>query len=524
MHLPNKLITALLSLVIFVSLAPFAFAQGASESKAANQSADPAERARRWEANAASIALNEKDAPLRLSLAQVMEAYKIPGLSIAVIDNFQVVFAKGYGVISTGSASAVTSKTLFQAGSISKPVAAAAALSLVQQGKLALDENVNEKLKSWKVPDNEFTKTEKVTLRRLLSHTGGLTIHGFPGYDVDDPRPTIVQVLDGEKPANTQAVRVDIVPGTKFRYSGGGITIEQLMMTEVTGKTFPVLLRETVLDKIGMTDSSYEQPLPAARAAATAEGTNADGKPVHGKWHIYPEMAAAGLWTTPQDLAHFAIETALSKQGKSNRILTERMTREMLTPVLDDVGLGFFIDKENPGQFGHDGADEGFQARFTMNADTGKGVVIMANSDAFLGASDLLIAAVAREFDWRYKSPSNVFGRVLLIAKVKGAAAALEYCEKLPKTSPTGEGVGEGMLNGIGYSLLYSRQEADGIVVFRRVVEMYPQSANAFDSLGEAYAKTGQKALAIANYQRSLQLNPKNENAIERLKKLNESN
>jgi CubicO group peptidase (beta-lactamase class C family) len=524
MNLVKKLSIPLLSLVIFASLSPLLPAQGSAESKAANPSTDAAERARRWEANAASIALNEKDPPLRLSLAQVMETYRIPGFSIAVVDNFQVVFAKGYGVISPGSPSAVTSKTLFQAGSISKPVAATAALSLVQQGILALDENVNEKLKSWKVPDNEFTKTEKVTLRRLLSHTGGLTIHGFPGYDVDAPLPTIVQVLDGEKPANTQAVRVDIVPGTKFRYSGGGITIEQLMMTEITGKTFPILLRETVLDKIGMTDSSYEQPLPAARAVATAEGTHGDGKPVHGKWHIYPEMAAAGLWTTPTDLAHFAIETALSKQGKSNRILSEKMTREMLTPVLDDVGLGFFIDKESPGQFGHNGADEGFQALLSMNADTGKGVIIMANSDAFLGASDFLVSAVAREFGWNYKSPSNVYGRVLLIAKVKGATAALEYCDKLPKASLSVEGVDEGMLNGIGYSLLYSGQETDAIVVFRRIVELYPRSSNAYDSLGEAYMKTGQKELSIANYRRSLQLDPKNQNAMDRLKKLSESN
>jgi CubicO group peptidase (beta-lactamase class C family) len=166
-----------------------------------------------------------------------------------------------------------------------------------------------------------------------------------------------VQVLNGEKPANTDPIRVDTVPGTLWRYSGGGVTIEQLLMMDVTGKAFPPLMNELVLDKIGMSDSSYEQPLPAARAVMTAGGTNGDGTEVHARRHVYPEMAAAGLSTTPTDLAKFAIEIALSKQGKSNRILQQKITNEMLTPVMNDVGLGFFLDKDNPGQFGHDGAD-----------------------------------------------------------------------------------------------------------------------------------------------------------------------
>jgi len=186
-------------------------------------------------------------------------------------------------------------------------------------------------LKTWKVPENEFTKEQKVTLRRLLSHTAGLTVHGFPGYDVDAPLPTVGQILNGEKPANTDPIRVDFVPGTKFRYSGGGVTIEQLLMMDVTGKEFPALMHETVLDKIGMTASSYEQPLPPARAALTADGTYQDGKPVHGRWHIYPEMAAAGLWTTPTDLAKFAIEIAKSWNGKSNRVLSQKTVEEMLS-------------------------------------------------------------------------------------------------------------------------------------------------------------------------------------------------
>ena len=447
-----------------------------------------------------------------------MKLYKAPAMSIAVIDHYKVVDVKAYGVVGAGSNIPVTTRTLFQAGSISKPVAATAALHLVEQSKLSLDEDVNQKLKTWKVPENEFTKTEKVTLRRLMSHSAGLTVHGFPGYDVDAPLPNIVQVLNGEKPANTAPIRVDVVPGTIARYSGGGITIEQLMMTDVTGKAFPDLMRETVLDKIGMNDSSYEQPLPTARAAMTAGGTNIDGKGVHGKWHIYPEMAAAGLWTTPTDLAKFAIEIALSKQGRSNRILSQQMTQQMLTPGLDHIGLGFFLDKDNPGQFGHGGADEGFQALLTMNADTGQGLAIMVDSDNGISVANWVLRRVVAEYGWNYKLPPEDSGdKLFLVAKLKGTAAALDEYNELKKED---HATGEFTLNALGYQLLFSGMHSDAVQVLRKNVEEYPQSSNVYDSLAEAYMKVGQKDLAIQNYEKSLQLNPKNDNAVEQLKKL----
>jgi CubicO group peptidase (beta-lactamase class C family)/predicted transcriptional regulator YdeE len=457
---------------------------------------------------------------LRLSLAELMKTYNVPGLSIAVIENFNIVDTKAYGVIEPGSRTPVTTRTLFQAGSISKPVAATAALSLVEHGQLALDEDVNVKLRSWKVPENEFTKTEKVTLRRLMSHTGGLTVHGFPGYDVNAPVPNLVQILNGEKPANTDPIRVDIVPGTRSRYSGGGVTIEQQMMMDVTGKQFPTLMRETVLDKIGMSDSSYEQPLPASRAAMTAGGAYGDGKAVHGKWHVYPEMAAAGLWTTPTDLAKFAIEIALSKRGKSNRILSQKMTQEMLTPVMDGVGLGFFMEKENPGYFGHNGADEGFQALLTMDAESGNGLAMMADSDNGISVMNSVLRRVAKEYAWNYKIEEDSGQNLFLLAKVRGTAVALQSYDELKRSQGKESKINEQTLNGLGYRLLYSGKESDGVQVFQKNVQEYPQSSNVYDSLGEAYAKTGQKDLAIQNYEKSLQLDPKNQNAVERLKKL----
>lgn len=477
-------------------------------------------RLQRVEATALELPLGPGEAPLLLSLAELMKSYNVPGLSLAIIENFKLVDAKAYGVLAAGSNTRVTPRTLFQAGSISKPVAATGALYLVEHGKLSLDDNVNEKLTSWKLPDNEFTTTQKVTLRRLMSHTAGLTVHGFPGYDVDAPLPTLVQIFNGERPANTAPIRVDTVPGTKEVYSGGGVTIEQQLVMDVTEQAFPIFMRQTVLDKIGMTDSSYEQPLPAARAAMTAGGTYADGKPVHGKWHIYPEMAAAGLWTTPTDLAKFAIEIALSKQGKSNKVLSQKMTEEMLTPVMDEAGLGFFLEKENPGQFGHGGADEGFQALLTMNAESGNGVAMMANSDNGITVMSSVLRRVAKEYGWNYKVREDSGNTLFMLAKIKGTGYALRRYDELKQEKSTPPKVNEGTLNELGYRLLFGGKEMDAIQVFQKNLQQYPQSSDVYDSLGEAYMKTGRKDLAIQNYQKSLELDPKNQDAVEQLKKL----
>jgi CubicO group peptidase (beta-lactamase class C family)/predicted transcriptional regulator YdeE len=519
--LPLSFVTSQLRFAAISLICVGAFANPANMSAPArSKDSDHGARLQRVEQSAVELPSVPGKAPLKLSLAELMKLYNVPGLTLAVIENYKIVDTKAYGVIAPGSTTPVTARTLFQAGSISKPVAATGALSLVEQGKLSLDENVNDKLKSWKVPDNEFTATQKVTLRRLMSHTAGLTVHGFPGYDVDAPVPTLVQIFNGEKPANTAPIRVDITPGTKERYSGGGVTIEQQLMIDVTGKPFPALMRELVLDKIGMSDSSYEQPLPAARAAMTAVGTYMDGKPVHGKWHIYPEMAAAGLWTTPTDLAKFAIEIALSKQGKSNRVLSEKMTREMLTPVLDQAGLGLFVDKDNPGQFGHNGADEGFQALLTMNAETGNGAALMANSDNGISVMSAVLRRVAKEYAWNYKMQDDNGEKLFLLAKLQGTGAALQSYDEMKKSGAADAKTLEAMLNSLGYRLLYSGKESDAVQVFQKNVQEYPQSSNVYDSLGEAYMKVGKKDLAIQNYEKSLQMDPKNTNAVERLKKL----
>jgi len=465
------------------------------------------------------------DPPVQVNLEKLMQLYKVPGLSVAVVDNFKVAWAKGYGVTEAGSSTPVTVHTLFQAGSISKPVAATGTMSLVEHGKLSLDENVNVKLRSWQLPDNDLTKEQKVTLRRILSHSAGLTVHGFPGYGVGKAIPTLLQIFNGEPPANTEPIRVDTLPGTKYLYSGGGVTVEQQLVIDVTGKPFPQFMRETVFDKIGMSDSTYEQPLPPARAAMAASATHADGMLVPGKWHIYPEMAAAGLWTTATDLAKFGIETALSKQGKANHVLSEATTREMLKPQIEQVGLGFFLGEyKNSQEFGHDGADEGFQAILIMFADSGKGVAIMANSDNGISVANYIVQSVAKEYGWSYTPGTPSATDVLMLtANLKGPQAAITRYSELKKAAPTsGYHLDENTLIGLGYHFLFGRQTDAAIQTFKLEVQDYPKFWNAYDSLGEAYLKAGQKDLAIENYQKSVELNPENHSGIEALRKLHD--
>ncbi|MEO6526437.1 MAG: serine hydrolase [Gemmatimonadaceae bacterium] len=325
----------------------------------------------------------------------------IPGLSLAIIDGGRIVYSKGYGVAEVGSATPVTTSTLFQAGSISKSVAAFGALRLVEQGKLSLDTDVNATLKSWKLPASSLAASKPVTLRGLLSHSAGLTVHGFPGYAMGGPLPTLVQVLDGAQPANTPPIRVDLEPGSTWRYSGGGYTVMQQMMLDVTGQTFPDYMRSVVIEPVGMSASSFEQPLPTTLAAKTATGHSNQRLAVPGRWHVYPEMAAAGLWTTPTDLARFAIEVQQAYAGKSSRVISPGMARQMLTDQKNSDGLGVFLHGSGRTLlFEHGGRDEGFDASMNALAESGQGAVVMINTNDNSPMVGRIVEFIARQYAW----------------------------------------------------------------------------------------------------------------------------
>ncbi len=339
------------------------------------------------------------------TLAKRMAELHVHGVSIAVVHNGAIEWAKGYGVRQAGG-EPVNAETVFQAGSISKPVAAMAALHLVEQGKLSLDADINTELTSWKLPPSDAAPGATVTLRELLTHTAGTTVHGFPGYEAGAPVPTLVQVLNGEKPANTDAIRVDSVPGKNWRYSGGGFTIMQQAAVDAAKEPFPKLLHDTVLGPMGMSHSTYEQPLPAERLKNAAMPYNEDGTAVPGGPHTYPEMAAAGLWTTPSDLCRYILEVQGSLAGKANHVLSQGMTEKMLTAGIGSWGLGVQVGGAagNP-WFSHGGVNAGYESLFVAYDKNGDGAVVMTNAQGGSRLADEVMHAIAAAYDWPDHKP-----------------------------------------------------------------------------------------------------------------------
>ena len=321
-----------------------------------------------------------------------MEFYEVPGVSVAVTRDFELDYVEVHGVKSKSTLEPVTARTLFQAASISKSVSSVGVVSLAQEAAVSLDKDVNGYLTSWQVPDNSYQDTEKVTLRRLMSHTAGTTVHGFRGYRYTESVPTLIQILNGEPPANSAPIVVDFVPGSAWRYSGGGYVVMEQLVRDVTGTMFPEFMQDRVLGPIGMESSTFEQPLPDSLLDSAASGYYASGIAVPGNHHIYPEIAAAALWTTPTDLARFLIELQMSLRGESNRVLSTENTESLLTEVMNDYALGFALwSHRSEPYFGHGGANDGFRSTMVAHLTRGYGVIVMTNSD---NGSDLAEAVV----------------------------------------------------------------------------------------------------------------------------------
>ena len=537
------------------------------------------------------------------TLEERMRFHKVPAVGIAVFGSGKILWAKGYGTADADALSAATDATLFQAASISKPVSAMAALKKVDEGKLSLDRNINDDLKSWKLPENDFTRKTPVTLAELLSHSAGVTVHGFPGYAAGRAVPTLVQVLDGAPPANTPAIRVDIAPGKEFRYSGGGYTIVQQALIDVAGKPYPEVLAEAVLRPLGMTQSTCEQPLPPDRLKSAAAGHDTEGRPIPGKRHTYPEMAAAGLWTTPSDLARFALGLERALEGKPGSVLSKEMAAKMVTPVYGSYALGLGIDKRGAASyFSHGGSNEGFRCQLTAHREKGYGAVVMTNAEGGDAIIPEILRAIAAAYGWegyssesvepakldaaalaaragryqlssdevltltprgermdaratlqknfelvpispetfvrsdaevRYSFAKDAAGREEIRVAPQGAeaktgkriadavrvpaedleagrfAAAAAGYQRLRDENPADPAVAEGRLNALGYVLLARNEVKGAIALLRLNTQLYPDSANTYDSLAEAHMVAGDRKQAIALYRKALEILPR---------------
>lgn len=343
----------------------------------------------------------------RFSIEERMRHYGVPGVSVAVVENCRVVEARGFGS-ATVDGRPVDAHTRFAAGSVSKVVASVGALALVQTGQLSLDEDISTRLRHWQLPRQGEFADSNVTLRNLLTHSAGLNVAGFKGYPRDQPLPSLEQILDGTAPANTPAVRIEAEPGKAWRYSGGGFVLTQLLMEDTTQQKFAPLMRDTVLAPAGMKESTYQQPLDAASARQAATGTLADGTPIPGGWRVYPEQAAAGLWSTPSDLARLGIDLVHSLRGKPG-VLDTDMAKQMMQRQIGNWGLGVEVSPEGkPRKFSHTGAPVGYRTLWLMYPDTCQGAAIMTNADEGMTLTHEIARALADTWRWPDAAPSSM--------------------------------------------------------------------------------------------------------------------
>jgi CubicO group peptidase (beta-lactamase class C family) len=334
-------------------------------------------------------------------LAERMALYNCPGISICLISDGEIVDAAGYGVVEVGGAP-VEVQTMFAGASISKPVAAVLAMQLVEQGLIDLDGPINNHLKRWRLPDNDFTRATPVTLRHLLCHKAGTTVHGFGNYPTDLPAPTLLDILNGALPSPTPAVLVDKAPGGSVRYSGGGTQIVQLMLEDQTGLAFADLARTRIFEPLGMASTTFEQPLPARFQPLAAVGHDGSGAPIASRQTFTPQQAAGGIYTTATDYARFMIECRKGWLGLPNKVLGQAASRAMMTrqdPGQFGLGWEVFGDGETA-RFSHGGSNEGFQCTSSLSLDTGNGAVILTNSLLGIILHAEVLNSLAETFDW----------------------------------------------------------------------------------------------------------------------------
>jgi CubicO group peptidase (beta-lactamase class C family) len=334
------------------------------------------------------------------ALSERMKYYNVPGVSIAVIDQFRIAWARGFGIADRSSGAPVTTETLFQASSMSKTITAAAAMRLAEKGVLNLDAPVESQLKSWKLPVSESKKP--ITLRMLLSHRAGLNVPGFPGFEQGEALPTILEQFDGIGASNTQPLRVVMEPGTKFRYSGGGYLLAQQIMMDVTGTPFDEIIRKEILEPLGMKHSYYNHPPSADQLKFVAAGHDENGDVIAGKFRIHTDLAASGLWTSPSDYALFIIALQNSIKGNPNSSLTSASAKTMITAENGPMGIGVFASpRKNVNYIVHPGNNWGFYSIYFAHPQKGYGVVVFTNHDNGSALVNEIVRAVAHEYNWQ---------------------------------------------------------------------------------------------------------------------------
>ena len=456
---------------------------------------------------------------------RLLEESIVPGAAIAIIEDGEVIFQKGYGYSDVRNEVKVDTRTGFNIGSISKTVAAWGVMKLVEEGKIKLDGPVEKYLTRWHLPESEYD-TDNVTIRRLLSHTAGLSLHGYPGWSPNDILPSIEESLSG-KNNGPGDVRIIMEPGTKYKYSGGGFTILQLVIEEVTGEKFEDHMQTKILDPLGMKNSSYSIDAKIKNASSLEHNVYGEVIP----FELFTAKAAAGLHTTVEDLAIFAQSSldVSSVTGNQQSILKQSTIELMTTPVPASdsrYGLGYSIrtiPNTTEVLVGHSGANTGWRAIFQVNRKTGDGFVMITNGGS---GAEVYNQLYCDWVDWKLnvslgeRCKKGITPLLIRTLKKEGVKATITTYKNIKKNEAENYLFYERVLNNFGYDLLQKKRVKEAIEIFKLNVDEYPKSGNTYDSLAEAYMINGDNQLAIQYYEKSVAIDPKNSNGIKMLDKL----
>ena len=370
----------------------------------------------------------ESEALTLFSISERMEYYKVPAVSVAVMKQGKVEWSKAYGVKSFTSQESVDCNTLFQAGSLSKPVTMLAAMRMHEAGEIDLDKDINQYLKVYELPEGKQTVDNPVTFRNILKHTSGITSGGYRGYANDEGFPSDIEVLTKSGVTNSKLVEVLQVPGKELAYSGGGYTVAELAMQDVTQQSFKELMDIWILNPLKMSNADFAQPLPPTKHERVARGHSLDGKMVKGGWHDYPEQAAAGLWATATDMALFMIEIHKGYHGKS-AIFKKSMIMKMLSQPRDKHVYGFHIRGEGENLLiSHYGGTAGYTAGMHIYLESGDGLSYLTSSGNNGGAlSQELEFAVSDIYGWPDFKQHNVTRRSVSSKALKNLAGQYSF-------------------------------------------------------------------------------------------------
>ena len=357
---------------------------------------------REFETNLVALDEREQSNPKRWTIEQRLDANKVPGMSVAIIQDYEVVWVSGYGTKQVGKNEPVDKDTLFSVGSVSKMVNAGLILRLVTEGKLDLDEDVNTYLKQWKVEENRYTRQEKVSLRTILSHSAGFNVHGFRDFMPGEDLPTVLDTLNGARPAYNSRLTVGFVPGTGMDYSGGGIALSQLLVTDVLDSSYNDAAKQYVFSPLGMARSTFENPVPAALgniAHAHNERGNPSAEPRG--WEAMPEMAASGLWISAEDLAKFVI--ALLKSYQDDHFLPKSVAHKMMQRQANSwYGIGPRLNGQGATRvFHHGGANNSYRAWIEGHLNDGNGIVILTNGTNGHRLNREIRISAEQAFNWK---------------------------------------------------------------------------------------------------------------------------